>query len=118
MSDPQIDNLDLLNEGWKVREKELLAELQKRDAEIVKLNDGLDESERMEGEMGILLNAERARSEKLESLLRRHLERMKLINGPSDKCRYGENWGCCENHFLIHETVDFLAAHKKELEHD
>lgn len=42
-------------------------------------------------------------------LIERLLDRMKRINGKDSKCVYGENWGVCENHSLIHEAENFLS---------
>jgi hypothetical protein len=40
-------------------------------------------------------------------LLRRALERLKLINGPDENCVIKE-WKECSNHKLIHEIEDYL----------
>jgi len=43
------------------------------------------------------------------SLLERNLERMKLINGPEDKCVFPDNDMECQNHKLIRETEKAIA---------
>lgn len=45
---------------------------------------------------------------KLVDLLKKNLERMKLINGADERCILGTN--VCPNHRLIHETEEALRA--------
>lgn len=46
---------------------------------------------------------------KLVDLLKRNLDRMKLLNGGDEHCVHGAGHSLCANHSLIHETEKAIS---------